>query len=395
VSASLVDVSLAVIAANQASSGAYVAAPGYDTYAYSWLRDGAFVAASMDAFGHSASATAFHGWVARTVERHAHKVEALERELSSERDLGEEDLHVLEDRLTLHTRFTAAGEEGSEAWGDFQLDGYGFWLTSLAAHLSRTGSAVEPYAAALDLVRRYLELAWARPCYDSWEEYPGRRHMTTWAAIAQGLRATDGLLGGAPAAAPDRILARLAELGGPDHVLRKFVPGEAPVTVAAATTPAGSAVAGHERVGRPLDPAAIDGSSLLVLGPFGPFAAADETVAATLAEVAAQLVVEGGVHRYLDDEYYGGGLWVVLAGALAIVEAPQDPLRAKEVLGWIEDQADAKGYLPEQVASHLCSPAAEAPWVERWGPPARPLLWSHAMYLLAVDALRPALLTVV
>ncbi len=384
--AALVDASLGIIAAGQDQGGAYLAASGYATYDYCWLRDGAFIAAAMDAYAHSASAAAFHGWVARTMGRYETRVEALERALGGPGD-AEDPLRLLDPRLTLHTRFTAQGAEGDEPWGDFQLDGYGFWLASLAAHLAQSAGSAAPFLAGIQLVRRYLELVWEHPCFDSWEEYPGRRHVTTWAAIAAGLRATDGLVGGPASDVPDRIVARLRDIAGAERVLPKFVPGRA--LVERPTDDDGShAVAGHERAGRPLAADAIDGSSLLVLGPFGPFDDGDPLVAATLAAVEKTLVVEGGVHRYLDDEYYGGGLWVVLAGALAQVQAVRDPSRADEVLRWVEAQADEQGRLPEQVEIYLRQPTSRAAWVERWGPPARPLLWSHAMYLLGLDALR-------
>ena len=47
----------------------------------------------------------------------------------------------------------------------------------------------------------------------------------------------------------------------------------------------------------------------------------------------------------------------------------------------------ADGHLPEQVSDRPLSPAHVQPWVARWGPIARPLLWSHAMYLILNDAL--------
>jgi len=30
------------------------------------------------------------------------------------------------------------------------------------------------------------------------------------------------------------------------------------------------------------------------------------------------------------------------------------------------------------------------PWIDKWGPVATPLLWSHAMYLILTDVLRRA-----
>jgi isomaltose glucohydrolase len=42
--------------------------------------------------------------------------------------------------------------------------------------------------------------------------------------------------------------------------------------------------------------------------------------------------------------------------------------------------------MPEQVPDHLLAPSERQAWIDRWGPVAHPLLWSHAMYLrLAVE----------
>ncbi len=60
---------------------------------------------------------------------------------------------------------------------------------------------------------------------------------------------------------------------------------------------------------------------------------------------------------------------------------------AVDQLQWVASQADAESRLPEQVSDHLLAPEHYQPWVDRWGPPAKPLLWSHAMYLtLALEA---------
>jgi len=387
----LVALSLDLIARSQAPTGAYIAAPGYETYGYSWLRDGSFIAASMDAHGRTDSAAAFHRWVADAVERHAYKVEALVAEADTALRGTGAPLLPLDDRYTLHTRFTLEGEEGDKHWGDFQPDGYGFWLTSVARHLATTGSDPAPLTTAVDLVRRYLVLTWELPSFDCWEEHPTQRHATTWAAVAQGLRSTAGL--GSSSAATDLVgrIERLLEMeAGSNAILPKFVGARERVAqeprIAQQDTP-GKAVAGHERVGQALSPDAVDGSALLILGDFGPFDPSSDIVSSTLQVIEDTLVVDGGVHRYLEDEFYGGGLWVVLGGALATMLAPRDAPRAHEILAWIEAQADASGSLPEQVSSHLRVPQSLAVWVDRWGPPARPLLWSHAMYLLAIASL--------
>lgn len=92
----------------------------------------------------------------------------------------------------------------------------------------------------------------------------------------------------------------------------------------------------------------------------------------------------GGVWRNPDDEYYGGGEWVLLTAMLGLAE----PRRAAECLAWIEAHATADGLLPEQSQDHLQRPDRFEAWVERWGPPPCPLLWSHAMYLRLHHALR-------
>lgn len=55
----LVDQSLAIITAGQSPEGAYIACPSYPTYAYSWFRDGTFIAAAMDRWQRHESAQRF------------------------------------------------------------------------------------------------------------------------------------------------------------------------------------------------------------------------------------------------------------------------------------------------------------------------------------------------
>lgn len=89
---------------------------------------------------------------------------------------------------------------------------------------------------------------------------------------------------------------------------------------------------------------------------------------------------ELGYHRHADDVYYGGGEWPVIAGLVGWARATLGR-DAGEQLAWIEAHANPNLTLPEQTGTEL-HPAARAEWIERWGPPASPLLWSHAMYLI-------------
>ena len=85
----------------------------------------------------------------------------------------------------------------------------------------------------------------------------------------------------------------------------------------------------------------------------------------------------GGVHRHLDDVYYGGGEWLLLTALRGLAE----PDGGAEQLEWIAAHATDDGRLPEQVQDHLLHPETYDEWVEKWGPPPCPLLWSHAMFL--------------
>ncbi|MEX2550928.1 MAG: glycoside hydrolase family 15 protein, partial [Nitriliruptoraceae bacterium] len=73
----LVARSLQLITAHQAASGAYVASPTFPPYAFSWLRDGAFIADAMSRHGRVASAEAFFGWCARILTDRRERVERL------------------------------------------------------------------------------------------------------------------------------------------------------------------------------------------------------------------------------------------------------------------------------------------------------------------------------
>jgi GH15 family glucan-1,4-alpha-glucosidase len=126
----------------------------------------------------------------------------------------------------------------------------------------------------------------------------------------------------------------------------------------------------------------LDASLIAVATPFGLLGHDDPVMEATVRTVESELMVGRGVHRHPGDEFYGGGLWVVLAGLLgwhyALVRRVEE---ARCELDWIAAVASADGEFPEQLEERLLHPRKRAEWVERWGLPARPLLWSHALFL--------------
>jgi GH15 family glucan-1,4-alpha-glucosidase len=345
--------SIDVILKNQAPSGAYIASPNFPTYAYSWLRDGTFIAHAMDRVGQHASSARFHRWVGGVVQRYGPKLdELLARQASGA---------PIDPATQMHTRFTLDGQEASDEWTNFQLDGYGTWLWGLVDHLQRTGdralyAELRPQAA---LVARYLAAFWPSPCYDCWEEFGDKVHISTLAAIFGGLRAlADYDPAAAPVEAAPAIRAFVLEHGLCDGHLVKFI-------------------------GSPL----VDSSLLGAATPYGLLAPNDPHMLATVALIEAELL-HGGVRRYRDDVYYGGGEWVLLAAWLGWYYVESGAFeRARALRDWVAAQADASGDLPEQVSVALLAPEHYQPWVERWGPIAKPLLWSHAMYLVLENAL--------
>lgn len=335
--------SVRVLLDHQGDSGSFVACPTFPVYRYAWFRDGAFCAYALDCAGEHAAARRFHEWAAGTVVAQRARVDgAVEALRRGERPAPDE---------MLPARYTLAGEvedHGGDPWPNFQLDGYGTWLWALERHLDG-----EPLpgslAPAVRLTAGYLAAAWRVPCWSWWEEFDGGEHASTHAAVAAGLAAAAVLL-------DDARYGRIAADVREDLELR-FV--------------------GNGHFVRSPGDARVDGS-LLALGTFG--IDGSSTVEAVRAELVGP---GGGVRRYLGDTYYGGGEWVLLTCWLALHDARAG--RGAEVdraLHWIRAQADEHGLLPEQSIAAPQAPEMVDPWVERWGRPASPLLWSHAMFLV-------------
>jgi isomaltose glucohydrolase len=238
------------------------------------------------------------------------------------------------DGKRLATRYTLDGRDDESDWPSNQWDGWGLWLWAVASHADRHRVPLGRWQPALDLAGDFLESVWHEPCTDWWEERVGL-HATTLGCVAAGLRA----IGRTSA---DDVTAALD--GDADW--------RTDASLLALVTPLG--VVDAERI---------------------------------VPEVETKLVSPGGgVHRHLDDTYYGGGEWLLLTALLGWAELG---LGARtRALDWVAAHATGNGELPEQSQDHLLAPERYDEWVERWGPPPSPLLWSHAMFLdlaLALD----------
>lgn len=348
--------SIAVIESNQLSSGGLVACPTFDNYKYSWLRDGTFIAYAMDRVGRHDVAERFYRWVSRAVSRYEDRVEALIAKSRAGITI-EHDEH-------LHTRYKLDGSEGQEGWPNFQLDGYGAWLWGLSEHARSTGKLhlLEEFRPAINVTIRYLLEFWPVPNHDCWEEFGDRVHPSTLACIYGGLRAIDDhFQDGGIAEATEQIQRRILTEGVADgHLIKSLGSRE------------------------------VDANLLWVSTPFRVLNPDHPLMIRTVEEIERRLLT-GGVHRYPQDTYYGGGEWILLTGFLGWYYCEIGRFeQARALLAWIEAQADAEGLLPEQVPSNLNAPNYYPVWVERWGQIAKPLLWSHAMYLILLEEVRQA-----
>jgi GH15 family glucan-1,4-alpha-glucosidase len=356
--------SVTLIESLQHPSGAYPASPTFSAYqGYSWFRDGAFIADGMSAASAVDSASRFFDWCDRML--------AERREQIAEIVAAEAAGTPLPDDAMLATRFTLDGVEGSDDWWDFQTDGYGTWVWAAVTHARRHGLSLARWQQGIRLSVDYLLATWRRPCYDWWEEHRTEVHVSTLGCVIAGLEAAadaDALepaVADAARAAALEARALITERGVHDGHLAKW-----------------------------LGSTEVDGSLAAVIAPLGVIEATSPLGRATIAAVESTLSVDGGVHRYLLDTFYGGGQWPLLTCFLGLAHhASGDRASAVRLLHWAAGTVTSEGLLPEQVDDHLLAPERRQEWLDRWGPVATPLLWSHAMLVrLAVelDVLQPA-----
>lgn len=356
--------SVALIEGLQHEDGAYPASPSFSAYqGYSWFRDGAFIADAMSAAGAVDSASRFFDWCNRML--------AQRRDRVAEIVAAEAAGTPLPDEQMLATRFTFDGHEGADDWWDFQTDGYGTWIWACIAHADRHGLSVDRWADGIRLTVDYLLATWSRPCYDWWEENVAETHVSTLGCVIAGL----------DAASNAAILEPDAEAEA----------REAAVSARALIAERGT-YDGH--LGKWLGSTAVDGSLAAVIAPLGVIEATSPLGLASIRAIESELSVDGGVHRYLLDTFFGGGQWPLLSCFLGLAHARAGNRQAAmRLLSWAAGTETDEGFLPEQVPDHLLDPSRRDEWVERWGPVATPLLWSHAMLVrLAVEleVLQPA-----
>lgn len=354
---SLAAQSVELIARLQHLSGAYPASPTFSAYAgYSWFRDGAFIADGMSSAHAIDSASRFFDWCETVLVSRRSQIERIEAAELAGQPLANSHM--------LATRFSFDGAEGDDEWWDFQTDGYGTWVWAALTHAKRHKLNPAHWREGIELSVRYLIATAHRSCFDWWEENEGERHVSTLGCAIAGLEAaaSAGILESALALRAREVAGTLRALIATDGVSN-----------------------GH--LVKWLGSGAVDGSLAALIAPIGAFDGSTALAASTTAQISAELCVDGGVHRYLGDTFYGGGQWPLLSCMLGLAYvAGGDLAAARRQLEWAALTATPEGYLPEQVDHDLLDPSRVAEWVERWGSVATPLLWSHAMYVrLAVE----------
>jgi GH15 family glucan-1,4-alpha-glucosidase len=352
---SLREKSRRVIREGQANSGAFVAAPSFPNYRFSWFRDGAFTAYAMQLSGDEQSARRFHEWAIGVVLDQANQAEAA---------IARSRAGLPLDGSYLRARYPADGAAVNDPWPNFQLDGLGSWLWSLHSFESAYPGSLPRMTDAVDVVARYLGELWQTPCYDCWEEHGDQIHISTLAAIHGGLASAAALLKSSPyARRADEVREFVLQRGTVDGRLRKHL-------------------------GTDL----LDASLLWAATPFRLLEPEHPTMRRTVDLIAQTLTGgSGGIWRYVGDSYYGGGEWVLLTAHLGWYWTEvRDFERARQALQWVENAADRHGHLAEQVLDSAQFPQRIGDWTASWGPVANPLLWSHAAYLILGHALQPS-----
>ena len=342
--------SIRIICENQSSTGGYIASPSFAVYNYSWFRDGAFIAYAMSLVGENKSAAAFHNWAAANVTKRAVKV--------SELITRSQNGVAIDPEEHLHCRYSVDGRESAEEWTNFQLDGFGTWLWA-ANEFRLQGNVLDSSThSAAEILVPYLSEFWNSPSFDWWEESFGQQHVSTLGCISAGLFAIqewDEISPGIRAEA-QRTACEIK-----DFVMEKGVSN------------------GH--ITKWIGTDSVDGSLAALIAPLN-WITEKEIVQSTLDAISAQLGTLG-THRHLKDVYFGGGPWPLLSVFLALGKASQgDHESAREALEWLTKCANESLEFPEQLPVDLLHPEQRESWVIKWGNPAEPLLWTHAMFLI-------------
>lgn len=206
----------------------------------------------------------------------------------------------------------------------------------------------------------YLTNLWSTPNYDCWEENGDKVHTSTLCCIYGGLEFISRYI------KREGLLDTVSQIK--EYILKNC--------------------SLNGRLAKHAGSDNIDASLLWAAVPFNIFNLKSSIIVSTVKKIEDRLLYKCGVHRYPEDTYYGGGLWLLLSCSPGWYYAETgERKKAGEILNWVGSKANSEGEMPEQVLDHVNSPEYIKQWRDRWGEIALPLLWSHAMYLILLDKL--------
>lgn len=210
------------------------------------------------------------------------------------------------------------------------------------------------------------------PCYDCWEEHLDFIHPYTLGSISAGISSMRPYLKELESKIDTTVLGIKEYLDQnaikEDQIIKMIPIKEDP---------------SEKSLG-------VDSSLIAMFEPYHLYLGDSAVACKTLNRIEKDIYRNGaGVYRYLGDTYYGGGEWLLLTAWLGWFYAKNDQKeKAKQLKLFIESKADGDLLLAEQVFDQPLHPEMYQHWVDMWGENAKPLLWSHAMYIILDEALK-------
>ncbi|MFH1716008.1 MAG: glycoside hydrolase family 15 protein [Planctomycetota bacterium] len=380
----LIKASEKVIAGGSLDNGAIVAAnpsgavypSAVQDYGYVWVRDAAYVCMAADLLGLKEIPERFFDWCLNRTEGfrdtglfyNAYSVNgALHGTL-----IPPDEVKVSRQAAGKYAHLIHHGTQ-------FQPDQNGTLLIAINHHIKHFGSDVSSFAELIATTASGICNSWngrmfTLPCFDLWEErcIPAKRrryHTYSLAMCAAGLRAATQLLGKKPnwvrrEKEMSNILAKACSAGA------KSIPR--------------TYNAGGGNIKK--DDALTDASMLGLIYPSEALHPSDENMKRTVRAIMQHnMTKDGGLLRYPGDKYCGGVRdgWVTLTGAgswpllsfwMSIYfSLSGDTGKAREFFA--RPLAGVSEHIPEQIFADKAKPSIT------------PLLWSHAMFVIAAKFL--------
>ncbi len=380
----LISASEKVIIGGSLDNGAILAAcPGgsvypstVQDYGYVWVRDAAYVCIAADLLGRRQIAEKFFDWCLNRAEGF--------------RDTGlfynaYSANGVLHGTLIPPKEVKVARKEASKYahlichGTQFQPDQNGILLLAISHHIKHFSADVSKFAelitvAAGGICSSWKNHAFALGCFDLWEERcipAGRRRYHTYslAMCAAGLKAAIALLGHKP-----KWVRTQKEMS---DVLAKACAASGKAIPRTYNAGSGKAVS---------DDTLTDASLLGLVYPSGVLKPSDENMKKTVQAINDNNTTkDGGLLRYPGDKYCGG----VRAGWVTLTGAGSWPLLSfwMSIYFSLAGEADKADEFFNRPLSKLTEHIPEQIFADKIRQSITPLLWSHAMFVIAAKIL--------